>query len=136
MISPQQGSSRADEWALTGVVFAAVMMVVIGMFQFFAGLAAVVDDQFYVVAGNYAFDLDLTAWGWIHLILGIVMVLAGVALFRRQLWGGVVAVALASISAVLNFLFIPYYPFWSIVVIALDVFVIWAVTRPGAIAAG
>lgn len=135
MTSPQQGR-RADEWALTGVVFAAVMMVVVGMFQFFAGLAAIVDDQFYVVAGDYAFDIDVTAWGWVHLGLGVVMVLAGIALFRKQLWGGVVAVALAAISAVVNFLFIPYYPFWSLLVIALDVFVIWAVTRPGAITAG
>lgn len=130
------GSRRADDWALTGVVFAAVMLVVIGLFQFFAGLAAIVEDDFYVRVGDYAFDIDVTAWGWIHLILGVVMVAAGVALFRRQVWGGVVAVVLAAISAVLNFLFIPYYPFWSLLVIALDVFVIWSVTRPGAIEAG
>ena len=131
-----EGSSRADDWALTGVVFAAVMMVVIGLFQFFAGLAAIVDDDFYVVAREYAFDVDLTAWGWAHLIVGVVMVAAGYALFSRKVWGGVVAVVLASLSAILNFLFIPYYPFWSLVVIALDVFVIWSITRPGAIEAG
>jgi hypothetical protein len=128
-------SRRADEWALTGVVFGAVMMVIIGLFQFFAGLAAVVDDDFYVVTPSYAFDLDVAAWGWIHLILGAVMVAAGYALFSRKTWGAVVAVALASLSAVLNFLFIPYYPFWAILVIALDVFVIWSICRPGSLQA-
>ena len=128
-------SRRADEWALTGVVFGAVMMVIIGLFQFFAGLAAVVDDDFYVVTPSYAFDLDVSAWGWIHLILGAVMVAAGYALFSRKTWGAVVAVALASLSAVLNFLFIPYYPFWAILVIALDVFVIWSICRPGSLQA-
>ena len=128
-------SRRTDEWALTGVVFGAVMMVIIGLFQFFAGLAAVVDDDFYVVTPSYAFDLDVSAWGWIHLILGAVMVAAGYALFSRKTWGAVVAVALASLSAVLNFLFIPYYPFWAILVIALDVFVIWSICRPGSLQA-
>jgi len=112
-----------------------VMMVIIGLFQFFAGLAAVVDDDFYVVTPSYAFDLDVAAWGWIHLILGAVMVAAGFALFSRKTWGAVVAVALASLSAVLNFLFIPYYPFWAILVIALDVFVIWSICRPGSLQA-
>jgi hypothetical protein len=132
---PPSQSTRSDEWALTGVVFAAVMMVVIGLFQFLAGMAAVLEDDFYVVDADYAFDLDVTAVGWVHAVLGAVMVAAGYALFRRKVWGGVVAVALAALSAVVNFAFIPYYPFWSLTVIALDVFVIWAITRPGAISA-
>ncbi len=132
-MTPQD--SKADEWALTGVVFAAVMLVVIGLFQFFGGLAAIANGDFFVVGEEYAYDIDVSAWGWVHLILGVVMVAAGYALFRRQVWGAVVAIALASLSAVVNFLFIPYYPFWAIVVIALDVFVIWAITRPGALEA-
>ena len=133
---PPSESTRGDEWALTGVVFAAVMMVVIGLFQFFGGLGAIVQDDFYVIGSEYAYSFDVTAWGWIHLILGVVMVAAGYALFRRQVWGGVVAVVLASLSALANFLFLPYAPFWSLVVIALNVFVIWSITRPGAITAG
>ncbi|MGD9572547.1 MAG: hypothetical protein AB7V62_11710 [Thermoleophilia bacterium] len=130
-MTPQ--GSKADDWALTGVVFAAVMLVVIGLFQFFGGLAAIANGDFFVVGEEYVYDIDVSAWGWVHLILGVVMIAAGYALFRRQVWGAVVAIALASLSAVVNFLFIPYYPFWSIVVIALDVFVIWAITRPGAL---
>jgi hypothetical protein len=88
-----------------------------------------------VVTQNYTFDLDVTAWGWIHLILGIVMILTGFSLFSGKTWAAVVAIALATLSAIANFFFIPYYPFWSILVIGLDVWVIWALTRPDAVRA-
>jgi hypothetical protein len=122
-------------WAMGGIVFAATVMILIGIFQAIAGLVAIVDDEFYVVAPNYTYDLDVTGWGWIHLILGIVVAIAGFALLARRAWAGVVAIVLAVLSAVSNFFFIPYYPFWSLLMIALAVFVIWAVTRPGALRA-
>ncbi|HET9287882.1 MAG TPA: hypothetical protein VFO26_10010 [Gaiella sp.] len=118
-------------WAIGGVTFAATMLVVIGIFQIIAGLAAIFDDQFYVVTQNYAFDLDVSAWGWIHLIVGILLVVTGYFLFARATWAAGVALGLAVLSAVANFFFIPYYPFWAILLIALDVWVIWALTRPG-----
>jgi hypothetical protein len=120
-------------WAIGGISFAASIMIVLGFFQIIAGLAAIFDDGFYVVTANYAFDLDPTAWGWIHLILGIVVLLAGFGLFAGKIWAGIVALALAMLSAIANFFLIPYYPFWAIVVIALAVWVIWALTRPGAV---
>jgi hypothetical protein len=120
-------------WALSGVAFAACMLTLIGAFQVIAGLAAIIDDEFFVVARNYTFDLDTTAWGWIHLLLGILLVATGFGLFSRQAWAGVTAIVLAMLTAVENFFFIPFYPFWSILVIALAVWVIWALTRPGAI---
>ena len=98
-----------------------------------AGLVAIFDDEFYVVGREYTFELDTTAWGWIHLLLGILLAVGGWALFARNAWAGVFAIVLASLSAIANFFFIPYYPFWSIVIIALDVWVIWALTRPGAV---
>ena len=116
---------------LGAVLFAASMMVLIGAFQAIAGLVAIIDDDFYVVGAHYTYDLDTTAWGWIHLIIGVIVFLAGVALFSRKPWAGYLAIGLAIISAVANFFFIPYYPFWAIVVIALDVFVIWGLSRPG-----
>jgi hypothetical protein len=82
---------------------------------------------------DYTFKLDTTAWGWIHLLLGVLLVGTGYALLSRRAWAGVAAIVLAGLSAIANFLFIPYYPFWSIVVIALDVWVIWSLTRPGAV---
>jgi hypothetical protein len=118
---------------MSGVVFAASMLTLIGSFQVIAGLVAIFDDEFFVVARNYTFDLDTTAWGWIHLLLGILLVVTGFGLFSRQAWAGVTAILLAMLTAVENFFFIPYYPFWSIIVIALCVWVIWALTRPGAI---
>ena len=117
--------------AMGAALFAASMMLLIGAFQAIAGLVAIIDDTYYVVTRNYTFDLDVTAWGWIHLILGVVIFLAGVSLFSRKPWAGYLAIALAILSAIANFFFIPYYPFWAIVVIALDVFVIWGLTRPG-----
>jgi MFS family permease len=94
---------------------------------------ALIDDEFYVVTRNYTFDLDTTAWGWIHLLLGLLLVATGFGLFARQAWAGVTAIVLAGWSALANFFFIPYYPFWAILVIALDVWVIWALTRPFAV---
>jgi hypothetical protein len=120
-------------WAVGGIAFAATVLTIIGVFQIIAGLVAVFDDDFYVVTANYTFDLDTTAWGWVHLLLGILLVGTGWGLFSRAAWAGVTAIMLASLSAILNFFFIPYYPFWSILMIALDIWVIWALTRPGAI---
>jgi hypothetical protein len=120
-------------WAVGGIAFAATVLTIIGVFQIISGLVAIFDDNFYVVTANYTFDLDTTVWGWIHLLLGILLVVTGFGLFSRSAWAGVTAIVLASLSAILNFFFIPYYPFWSILVIALDIWVIWALTRPGAI---
>jgi hypothetical protein len=120
-------------WAVGGVTFAACVLTLIGLFQAVAGLTAIFDDEFYVVTRNYTFDLDTTAWGWIHLLLGLGLVVTGYGLFDRQTWAGVTGIVLAMLSALANFFFIPYYPFWAIVVIALDVWVIWSLTRPGAI---
>ena len=117
-------------WVTGGVAFAAVMMILIGVFQALAGIAAIANDEFFVVGQNYAFDLDVTAWGWIHLLLGVLVLLAGIYLFAGRVWAGIVALTLAVLSAVANFFFIPYYPWWSLLVIALNVWVIWALTRP------
>jgi len=124
-----RGDPAESGWVTGGVIFAAAAMIVIGCFQVIAGIAAIAGDEFFVVTANYTFDLDTTAWGWIHLILGIVILLAGAALFSGAVWAGAVAIVLAILSAIANFFFIPYYPFWSIVVIALDIWVIWAISR-------
>ena len=126
-------AARPSGWVIGGVTFASTIMILVGIFQAFAGLAAIIDDQFYVVTQNYAFDIDVTAYGWIHLIIGIVVVLAGFALWQRKVWAATVAIFLAMLSAIANFFFIPYYPFWSILMIALAIWVIWAITRPGAV---
>jgi hypothetical protein len=127
-----EGETRPlSGWALGGITFAGTMMIMLGIFQILNGISAIANDDFYVLTRNYAFDLDVTAWGWFHLLLGVVSALAGFFLFAGRTWAAAVAIAIAVLSAVLNFFFIPYYPFWSLLIIALDVWVIWAVTRPG-----
>ena len=134
-MSEYDTGARPSGWVVGGITFASTIMVLIGIFQAFAGLGAIIDDDFFVVTKNYAFDLDVSAWGWIHLILGIVVACAGFALWAGKTWAAVTAIALAMLSAIANFFFIPYYPFWSLLVIALNVWVIWALTRPSAVRA-
>lgn len=122
-------------WVAGGISFAAVMLILIGVFQAIAGLAAIFNDDFFVLTANYAFDLDASAWGWVHLIIGVLLVFTGVALIQGSPWAAIVALTLALLSAVANFFFVPYYPFWSILEIALACWVIWALTRPGAVRA-
>jgi hypothetical protein len=105
-------------------------MLLIGVFHAIAGLVALLDDEFYVVGANYTFELDVTGWGWIHLLAGIGVALAGLYVFSGATWARIVGITLAMLSAVANFFFIPYYPFWSILMIALAVWAIWALTRP------
>jgi hypothetical protein len=125
---PASGQRPVSGWAVGGLVFAATVLTLVGVFQIIAGLTAIFDDNFYVVTRNYTFDLDTTAWGWIHLIIGLVLLGVGFGLFSRKAWAAVGALVLAILSAILNFFFIPYYPFWAIVLIALDVWVIWSLT--------
>lgn len=112
-------------------VFAAVMMWWIGFFHGMAGLAAILDDDVFVRTRSYVFQFDLTTWGWIHLVLGIVVIFAGFAVLRGALWGRVVGIALAVISAIANFGFVPYEPVWALLIIGVDLAVIWALSVHG-----
>ena len=118
-------------WAVGFIVFAAVMMIMTGVFQALAGLVAIFENEFYVATRNYLFQFDATTWGWIHLIGGVIVALAGWGVLAGQTWARVVGITLAVLSAIANFLFIPYYPFWSMLIIALDIFVIWALAAHG-----
>jgi len=129
-------SNRGPEpsgWATGGMVFAASMLVLVGLFQALNGIVALANDEFFVKTRNYTFDLDITAWGWIHLIIGIIVFIVGIGLFNQSGWAAVSAIAIAMLSAISNFFFIPYYPIWSLLVIGIDLWVIWALTRPGVI---
>src|SRR5688500_8261099 len=131
------GSTASEQpvsgWAIGAIGFAASLLILVGGFQVIAGLAAIINDEFFVVTRNYAFDLDVSAWGWGHLVLGVILVRTGFSLFARRARAGVTPIFLAMLSALSNFFFIPYYPFWALVVIALDIWIIWALTRPAAI---
>ena len=118
-------------WAVSGVVFAASMLMLIGCFQVIAGLVAIFDDEFFVVARNYTSTSTRRPGAGSTCCSGSCSCVTGFGLFSGTTWAGVIAIGLAILSAIANFFFIPYYPFWSILVIALDVWVIWALTRPG-----
>ena len=109
-------------------MFAGVMMIMVGSFGLLNGLVALLANEFYVNTPNYLFKFDATRWGWIHLLVGLLVLLAGFAVLAGQTWGRAVGIVLAVFSALANFAFIPYYPFWSLTIIALDVFIIWALT--------
>ncbi|TQM62871.1 DUF7144 family membrane protein [Humibacillus xanthopallidus] len=112
-------------------LFAAIMMMVIGTFQAVQGLVALVNDQFYVVGEKYIFTFDLTAWGWIHLLFGVLSAVAGYFVLQAKVWARTVGVIVAVGSALVNFAWLPHYPVWAIIIITLDVFVIWALTAHG-----
>jgi hypothetical protein len=115
-------------WTVGFVVFAGVMLMMIGTFHAITGLAAIIDDEYFVVGPNYTYNLDVTAWGWLHLIYGLIVAGAGFGVFSGATWARVVGITLASVSAIANFFFIPYQPVWAILIIALDVLVISALT--------
>jgi hypothetical protein len=122
---------RGDSLAAARVVFAATMMILLGMFQALEGLTGLLDDDFYAAVPAYTLDLDVTAWAWIHLIAGILLVITGFALFSGSPVAGGVAVALAGLAAIANFVFLPHYPGWSLLIVALCVVVIWSIIRSG-----
>jgi hypothetical protein len=84
-----------------------------------------------VATRNYLFKFDATTWGWIHLVIGLIVAVAGFGLLSGRTWARAAAIILAVLSATANFLFIPYYPFWSLTIITLNIFVIWAVAAHG-----
>jgi hypothetical protein len=132
-VPPRSPERPVSGWAIGGVTFAASVLGLVGIFQIVSGLAALLDDEFFVVTRNYTFDIDISAWGWIHLIIGALMLFTCIGLIRGKMWAGLTAIFFAVLSAVANFFFIPYYPVWAILVIALDVWIIWSLTREGAI---
>jgi hypothetical protein len=129
--SASRASRETSGWAVGLILFAAIMLIMVGCFQFFEGLVAIFQNEFYVATRNYVFKFDATTWGWIHLIWGLVMAFAGWGLLSGRTWARVVAITVALVSAIANFLWLPYYPFWALTIITLDVFVIWAVAAHG-----
>ncbi|HET6753092.1 MAG TPA: hypothetical protein VFH23_03975 [Jiangellaceae bacterium] len=140
-MSERQSTYREPSGAAVGwISFAAFMLVIIGTFHAIAGLAGILENEFYSAvpaAGTeatgdvYFLQFDATTWGWIHLIGGIIVFFAGFALFRGAVWARTVGVIVAVISAIVNFAWLPWYPVWAITLIAIDIAVIWALTAHG-----
>ncbi|MGW0178308.1 DUF7144 family membrane protein [Nocardia sp. NPDC003345] len=124
---PQHSPVRQGVAAVTSIA-AAVLLLTVAVLSILAGISAVASDELFVEGPDYTLQFSATTWGWVHIVLGILLAIAAVALMTGALWARIVAVFLAGLSIIGNFLWIPYYPWWSIVVIALNIVVIWAVS--------
>ncbi|MGB3438417.1 MAG: hypothetical protein WBA97_06645 [Actinophytocola sp.] len=127
---PRRSASAEAGW-MGWLGFAATMMVMLGSFNIVYGLVALMSDDFYAVGPEGTLVFDLTGWGWIQLILGLVVVGTGVALARGSQWARIVTVILASLNAVTQLAFMSVYPVWSLIAIGFDVLIIWAVIVHG-----
>ena len=127
MTSDTNFSNAAVGWA----GFAGVMLIVMGVFDILQGIVALVNDEFFVITADYLYKFDVTTWGWIHIIGGILLIASGAGIFSGNVAGRTVGVIVAGLSAIWNFAWLPYYPVWSIIMIAVAVAVIWALTAHG-----
>jgi len=118
-------------WAIGWTAFAGIMMVMGGIWWIMAGIVALANDTFYVVGEDYIFQFNVTTWGWIHLLLGIVVLLAGFYLFTGAVWARTIGVIVAVLMALIAFAWLPWYPLWAIIFVAISVFIIWALTVHG-----
>ena len=124
--SRSASSASTSPWAAGLALFAGIAMIISGVWHVLSGLSALFNDKVYVTTPEYIYAFDLTTWGWVQLLLGVVVAGAGVAVVQGRTWGHIVAIMLVGLSLIANFLFLPHYPIWSILIIALDVAVIWA----------
>ena len=124
-VAPGHGAGTAG-WVVGLSLFAGILMMITGLFNAMEGVVALARNEVYAITPRYIFTFDLTTWGWIHVILGVIVLAAGVGVMTGQLRGRVVGITIATLTMLANFVFIPYYPIWSLLIIALNVFVIWA----------
>ena len=118
-------------WAIGFTAFAGFMLILIGIFHIFVGIAGLASNPVFVTTPNYILRFNLHTWGWIHLIGGVIVGAAGFGVFTGAMWARVIGVIVALVSMFANFAFLPYYPLWAILIIALDIAVIWALTAHG-----
>jgi len=110
---------------------AGLILMLVGVFGMIQGIVGLLDNDLYVVTNKWLFELTATAWGWGHVLIGLVALCAGVGLFFGRVWAQVTAIIVAAFSILANFAWLPYYPIWALLVIGFDLFVIWAVTVHG-----
>lgn len=106
--------------------FAGAMLATVGVFQVLAAISALAKDDLFVAGQEYVYQLSLTSWGWIHLVIGVLAIAVGVCLLLGQPWAVMTGAGLAAIGAIVSFAWMPYYPWWSIIIIVFNVVVLWA----------
>lgn len=118
-------------WAVGWSIFAATMLILAGTLQFLNGLVGLFNDEFFVRTQNYTFEFDITAWAWFHLLLGVVVFCSGLGILKGHVLGRTVGVFVAGLALIANFMWLPYYPIWSIVIMTMNIAIIWALTAHG-----
>jgi len=113
------------------ISFAGVMLIIAGTLGLIFGIIAAVNDNWVVFTNRNAVQVDLSAWGWIHIIVGAIVLLAGFGVFTGNILARIIGVVVALVSLIANFLWLPVYPVWSVIIITIDVLVIWALTAHG-----
>ncbi|MEU5753329.1 hypothetical protein [Streptomyces sp. NPDC047829] len=123
-------AGRSDDGRSTGPMrYFGVPLLVSGVLGVLQGITGIAEDRLYGVPRHYEYRFDLTSWGWIHLVVGVALIVVGVATLRSMSWGRAAGPATAAVSLVTQFMFIPYYPLWSISVMALDLIILWGLAR-------
>ncbi|WP_406333398.1 hypothetical protein [Streptomyces sp. NBC_00203] len=120
--------SRKSAWAAGGVTFAGVLMGMNGILHILQGIAAIAKDDVYARVGDYTYRINLTGWGWILVMLGAVTAVTGWGILTREAWARLTGILIAALSIIFQFMFLPYAPLWGLIVIAVDLFVIWALS--------
>ena len=128
---PVDDTVQTSGGAVYLTAFAGILMFLLGGWWIIAGFVAIVNDDFFVVTQEWIFEFSTTSWGWTHLILGVVVLLAGAGVFSGAVWARTVGVILAGISGLVAFAWLPYYPVWAILFVTLSVFTAWALTAHG-----
>ena len=123
--------NQPSGWAMGWATFAAIMLMLGGVWAVIVGIAGIVEDEFFVVTPDWVFQFDITTWGWIHLIVGVILFASGIGIFSGNVMARTVGVIIAGLSAIANFAWLPYYPVWAFVAIAVDIAIIWALTAHG-----
>ena len=127
--------TEATETGRTGwtgwILFASIVMLIAGTLNAIYGLVGIVNDEWVVWGNRGAVYFDITAWGWVHLILGLVLIAAGIGIMSGVMVARIVAIIVVAISMIVNFVAIPIYPLWSIVVLTMEFFVLWALIVHG-----
>ncbi|MER6984267.1 DUF7144 family membrane protein [Streptomyces carpinensis] len=121
-------TGATSSWAAGGTVFAGVVLLVDGLLNILKGISSITSDDIYARINNYVYRFNLTGWGWVLVVLGLIAVITGLGLLTDALWARVLGVFMASLSLVANFLWLPHLPLWALISIGLDAWVIWALT--------
>ncbi|WP_216897638.1 DUF7144 family membrane protein [Nocardia alni] len=122
-------TTRTGASSTSWTLFAGVLILIAGVMHLLTGIAAIAKRDVFVVDADEIFRINLTAWGWIHVVIAALIIIAGIGIVTGKAWGYLTGIVFAAVSVLANFAFASMYPFWSLVIIAVDILVIWALAK-------